>query len=58
MGLVKTRRLAALQKQQGARTLDEAVPDAYGLPADADDAAIQTELMRRHEEVTSKERLS
>ena len=58
MGLVKTRRLAVLQKQQGARTLDEAVLDAYGLPADTDDVAIQMELMRRHAELTSKERLS
>lgn len=57
MGLMKTRRLVVLQKQQGARTLDEAVLDAYGLPADADDAAIQMELMRRHAELTSKERL-
>jgi len=54
---MKTRRLAVLQKQQGARTLDEAVLDAYGLPADADDAAIQMELMCRHAELTSKERL-
>ena len=57
MGLVKTRRLAVLQKQQGARTLDEADLAAYGLPSDADDAAIQMELMRRHAELTSKERL-
>ena len=57
MGLVKTRRLAVLQKPQGARTFDEVVPDAYGLPADADDTAIQTEQMRRHAELTSKERL-
>ena len=39
------------------KALDEAVLAAYGLPADADDAAIQTELMRRHAELTSKERL-
>lgn len=57
MGLMKTRRLAVLQKQQGARTLDEAVLAAYGLPADAGDATIQAELMGRHAELTSKERL-
>ena len=35
------------------KALDEAVLAAYGLPADADDAAIQTELMRRYAALTS-----
>ena len=57
MGRVKTRRLAAMQKQPSANALDEAVLAAYGLPTEADDAAIQTELLRRHVDLTSKERL-
>ena len=35
------------------KALDVAVLAAYGLPADADDAAIQTELMRRYAALTS-----
>ena len=46
-----------MQKQPSANALDEAVLAAYGLPTEADDAAIQTELLRRHVDLTSKERL-
>ncbi len=36
--------------------IDGDVLAAYGLPADDDDVVIHTELLHRHDDLTSKER--